>query len=99
MTDTPKHEGNPMNKMWLSLMTLVALVGASAAGAQTPLGYVAIAPCRVVDTRYAPSGILQATVARSFKVRDTSFTAQGGGGVTCNVPDSAKAVIVNITAT
>ena len=83
----------------------LALVGVTGvAAAQTsgdPLGYVPVSPCRVVDTRLigAPPGTpLKGDEERSFRLRDTSLSYQGGAAAGCGIPAEARAAILNIVA-
>src|ERR1019366_4696564 len=48
--------------------------------------YYAITPCRAVDTRIGYGGIIHASIFRAFTMK----------GV-CGVPDTAKAVSLNLT--
>ncbi|CAN5732125.1 hypothetical protein BH10ACT1_BH10ACT1_00230 [soil metagenome] len=57
------------------------------------LSYVAITPCRVLDTRDA--GGTMTSTERTFKVSG-NLASQGGGP--CGIPSSAKAVALNLTA-
>ena len=67
------------------LLTIVGLLGAISAAAQTgPFQFYAIAPCRAVDTRGGPA--VGQGVTRDFAIRGT-----------CGVPTSAKAVSLNVT--
>ena len=64
----------------------------------TETKYVAITPCRIVDTRIG-GGALPKEQARSFKVRGTTgFAAQGGHTNGCGIPASATAVEVAVTS-
>jgi hypothetical protein len=87
---------------------LVASVPATLAGAQS-LVYRAIPPCRIVDTRLAAGGKLEAGVARSFWAVDGpghDFVGQGGTAAGCGVPGFAGdppqaqvgAVLFNVVA-
>lgn len=62
--------------------------------------FTPLTPCRVVDTRIAAAGALPANTARDFKVRGNggAFVTQGGNNGGCQVPTSAVAVEVTITA-
>lgn len=75
-----------------ALMTVVISGIAFAAAAQTgPYQYYSLTPCRVVDTRNAPSvngGPPLATTRRDFQIRGF-----------CGVPNTAKAVSINVTVT
>lgn len=75
------------------LLSIVGLVGAVSASAQTgPFQFFAVPPCRVVDTRNPVSTnggpIVGNNGQRDFMIR----------GV-CGVPTSAKAVSLNVTVT
>jgi sugar lactone lactonase YvrE len=61
--------------------------------------YVALSPCRVVDTR-VKGGAFTVNQQRSFQVGGTGagFAAQGGKAGGCGVPDGATAVAASITA-
>lgn len=85
-----------------------ALLGTAPAAGQSlsgKLAYVAVTPCRVIDTRTSSSGILVAGAARAFDiVGNHDFSAQGGSVDGCSVPGYAggasrtRAVAVNLTA-
>jgi hypothetical protein len=60
------------------------------------LQFVAVAPCRIVDTRKA-GGKLSAS-SRTFDATLASYASQGGKAGTCNVPDIAMAVELNLGA-
>ena len=72
------------------------------AAAGDPEGtFIAVTPCRVVDTRAAvPSQQLGPDSTRSFQVGGTggAFAAQGGADGGCGVPDGARAVELSFTA-
>jgi hypothetical protein len=61
--------------------------------------FVSLAPCRAADTR-GGGGSIATGAERAFQITGTTgFTSQGGsvaGG--CNVPSSATAVVLNVTA-
>ena len=62
------------------------------------LHYVAVAPCRVADTR-SGGGALAIGVARSFYVSGTTgFPTQGGTSGGCKVPTYAVAFAANVTS-
>jgi hypothetical protein len=96
----------PCSTKTLRVFASLALVGlAGVAGAQTPdpapLGYFSISPCRVVDTRLigAPPGTpMQGDEERSFRLRDTNLSYQGGSAVGCGIPAEARAAMLNIVA-
>ncbi|MCU1497995.1 MAG: hypothetical protein JWM47_1948 [Acidimicrobiales bacterium] len=60
-------------------------------------GYVAVAPCRIVDTRVA-GGALATDGQRSFRVTGTGLDSQGGAAAGCGVPAGAQAVEASVTA-
>src|SRR5262249_24612855 len=70
-----------------------------------PLGYFAVSPCRVVDTRLAvtepgvPIGApLLPDQARGFPLRDTNLSSQGGAEVGCGIPPEAKVAMLSFVA-
>src|SRR5579863_7933280 len=69
---------------------LLAVVCASSAVAQTPLSYVAITPCRVVDTRNATGPLGGPTM-----VTGTTRTFPIPQGP-CNIPSNAAAYSLNL---
>ena len=61
--------------------------------------FVAVAPCRVADTRKG-GGALTSGTARSFYVSGSfGFAPQGGTSGGCGIPLGAPAVAVNVTTT
>ena len=75
---------------------LLALAAALAFLASPALGtagstYVPVNPCRVVDTRQVPNGIMVAGVPRQFDVVGSGpgFAAQGGKAGGCGIPGHA----------
>jgi hypothetical protein len=61
--------------------------------------FVALQPCRFVDTRLA-GGKLTAGHSRAFYVRGTTgFTTHGGTSGGCGVPAAASSVTISITST
>ncbi|MDW7773243.1 MAG: S8 family serine peptidase [Desulfobulbaceae bacterium] len=63
------------------------------------LGFISVAPCRIVDTRLS-DGMVTAGTARGFKVygSDTDIREQGGTG-DCGISWTSRAVMLNITST
>lgn len=59
------------------------------------LTFHAVAPCRIVDTRYGGGPLLNAT--RQFESR-TGLAAQGGNAAGCGIPATAQAIQVNLGA-
>jgi hypothetical protein len=69
------------------------LLGASASDS-APGNYVAITPCRVVDTRPAPDNVgPRATPIGPAETYSTAFVGAVG---TCNIPTNAVAVVLNL---
>jgi trimeric autotransporter adhesin len=64
-----------------------------------PLQYVAVPPCRVVDTRSTPGAPapLIANTVRAFRTTGTDFSGQGGISGSCNIPSGATSVFLNFT--
>ncbi len=62
--------------------------------------YVAINPCRVVDTRVGGGGQFGPNVTRNYQIGGTGsgFATQGGKANGCGIPDGAKAVEASVTA-
>jgi hypothetical protein len=62
------------------------------------LQFVAVAPCRIVDTR-SKGGVLGPAKTRTFQVTGaTGFTAQGGKTTGCGIPAGAQSVALTATA-
>ncbi len=71
---------------------------ALAAPAMAPgsdLQFISVTPCRIIDTRKA-GGALHGT--RTYSASLASYAAQGGFAGTCNIPDIAMAVQLNLGA-
>ncbi len=67
--------------------------------ARTENVYVAITPCRIVDTRFG-GGKINRLAVRRFYVRGTfGFAPQGGKSGGCGVPNYATSVTTNVTVT
>lgn len=62
-----------------------------------PLVYVAVSPCRILDTRNA-GGRLSSGEARPIFVHGSSFASQGGAAESCSIPVDPAAVVVNVVA-
>jgi Chaperone of endosialidase len=67
----------------------------------TDLVYTPIAPCRVFDTRtpgtpFISNG-LTSGVTQLFDIDGTNLSAQGGAAAGCNVPPSARAVVLAVS--
>ena len=74
--------------------------------ATSTLGYTPLSqPCRAVDTRGQAAGRIAGATApnpfgdRSFRIRGTGITDQGGAPGGCGVPTTATAVEVSVTVT
>ncbi len=82
-----------LNRLYRAVCVPVffAACGVAHSGAQTPLSFVAVTPCRVVDTRWPPSALGGPTLAagstRSFPIPASA----------CNIPANAAAYSLNIT--
>ncbi len=57
--------------------------------------FVGVDPCRILDTR-RQGGALHGT--RTFDASLSNYTSQGGKAATCNIPDAAMAVQLNLGA-
>jgi Collagen triple helix repeat (20 copies) len=89
----------------LALLSLLLIGAAPGATAQSPLpdglGYFTVAPCRVVDTRLigpSPGAPMLVDETRTFRLRDTSLSYQGGDADGCGIPSEALAAMVNVVA-
>lgn len=77
---------------------VAAMLAAVQPPAQTNTVYVAVSPCRIVDTR-AGGGAMAAGSTRSFVVSSTTgFPAQGGKSGGCGLPASATSVSISMVA-
>lgn len=77
-----------MKKLVLGMFVVIALA-ATARAQSGPYQFYPLSPCRIVDTRNAPStngGPILNNVPRSFRVKGS-----------CGVPQSAQAVSLNVT--
>jgi len=88
-----------------AVLAFLPLVSASLASAQAPLpdalGYFAVAPCRLVDTRLvgaSPGTPMTGGETRTFRMRDVTLSYQGGAADGCGIPSEALAAMVNIVA-
>ena len=78
----------------------LAVTPAISGSVPLPTEYVAVAPCRAVDTRKASAGVMQVGATRDFVLAGTAdFTAQGGTDGGCGIPVGASTVTVSLTAT
>jgi hypothetical protein len=90
-----------------SMMHVLATGRPNATGVQDALGdvtadlvYTPVAPCRIVDTRFASAGAIIGNTFRGFDADGTSFAAQGGSNSSCGIPlGVAAAVAMTITVT
>ncbi len=85
-----------MRHVFLSVVVVFALLFAlltvsPLAFGQVPLQFVAVTPCRVVDTRWAP-GLFGGPALQGQSSRD--FTIPNGG---CSIPNTAVAYSLNVT--
>jgi hypothetical protein len=84
----------------LAAFSILLLGAAPLVTAQSPLpdglGYFTVTPCRVLDTRNVGAPML-GDETRSFRMRDTSLSYQGGAAGGCGIPSEALAAMVNIT--
>lgn len=87
--------------------TLSALTERAQEASSRNLVFAPVRPCRLIDTRNAPSGYLLAGETRGFLVRgtDAGYAAQGGAEEGCGVPglegvtlktNAVRAVALNI---
>jgi trimeric autotransporter adhesin len=94
------------NITWLLPLTVSLSLGifptrpVQAQNAQ-PLQYFAVAPCRIVDTRFTPgnSSPLIANTVRAFRATGSNFSSQGGTTGSCGIPSGATSVFFNFTVT
>jgi hypothetical protein len=70
---------------------------ASTGGGITESKFVAITPCRLVDTRLA-GGAISAGASRGFVAEGVDLASQGGKSGGCGIPHSANAIEATITA-
>ncbi|QIM20058.1 hypothetical protein G7075_01065 [Phycicoccus sp. HDW14] len=74
--------------------------GVAAVSALFPPGsevrFVAVAPCRIIDTRVSGGALVAGQ--RTFDATLASYAVQGGKAGTCNIPDVATSVQLNLGA-
>lgn len=72
---------------------------AALASPASGLVYTMITPCRIVDTRHAVLGKIEAGTTRDFEASRPggNFTDQGGEATDCGIPADPAAVVMNIT--
>lgn len=80
-----------------SVRSGVTSVSSVAEPGAAPLVYVAVAPCRILDTRNAGGRVGKAE-ARHIFVHGSSFATQGGAAESCNIPVDPAAVVINVVA-
>jgi len=63
------------------------------------LVYEPVTPCRVLDSRSAAGGVLQANQLRNWLAANPAgnFSAQGGAATNCGIPVKPAAVMINFT--
>jgi hypothetical protein len=84
----------------LSIGVEIVSLPKPAAARTTALGYTAITPCRVADTRLDARGrFIQNGASRDLQVTGTGqqFEAQGGAAPSCGIPAGTIAVELSIT--
>ncbi|HET7820073.1 MAG TPA: hypothetical protein VFL10_00995 [Ornithinibacter sp.] len=64
--------------------------------AGSELQFVAVAPCRILDTRVAGGKLVN--TSRVFDATLGSYAVQGGKAGSCGIPDSAASVVLNVGA-
>ena len=79
-----------MRHVFLSIVGFALLTVSPVAFAQVPLQFVAVHPCRVVDTRLAPGPFggpaLQGQTSRDFAIPESA----------CSIPNTAAAYSLNV---
>ena len=60
------------------------------------LQFVGVAPCRIIDTRVSGGALVSGQ--RTFDATMTNYSTQGGKAGTCNIPDVAVSVQLNLGA-
>ena len=60
------------------------------------LQFVGVAPCRIIDTRVSGGALVAGQ--RTFDATMTNYSTQGGKAGTCNIPDVAVSVQLNLGA-
>lgn len=95
----PSGNASPIGDYVLELPCLAGSCVTLPVPAST-LGYIAVDPCRIVDTRRDNLGGAWAGKIRSFKVvpEDADFTIYGGNDQGCGIPNGATSIYVNLTA-
>lgn len=88
-----------MKKLILSIA--IVLTTATSAFAQlgslaTDLVFTPVTPCRIVDTRAATGGAIQAKSTRNFWGWSGSYTAQGGSPTNCGLPYSTDIAALSV---
>ncbi|MEM9255879.1 MAG: hypothetical protein AAGA91_10540 [Pseudomonadota bacterium] len=96
-----------MNKLTLAVMAMAVGLQSPPGFTQVDLAYVAVEPCRIVDTRLSSEGVIQANTARTFRVTGSAQElAPQGGKTDCpnvqagvgKVPLAVAAYIVAVPA-
>ncbi len=91
-----------VNRGWLAVGIAVSVIGgvsllASASGGATPAALVPIVPCRLMDTRPQPANNV-GTRATPVGPAETHVVVVRGTTGNCQIPESAVAVSMNVTA-
>src|ERR1039457_4203087 len=85
-----RHSMHSMRHVFLSIVGFALLTVSPVAFAQVPLQFVAVHPCRVVDTRLAPGPFggpaLQGQTSRDFAIPESA----------CSIPNTAAAYSLNV---
>jgi Protein of unknown function (DUF1566) len=83
----------------LTLSTSAPFAFAELGSLNSDLVFTPVTPCRLVDTRSATAGIMNAGQSRGFLGKGTNYAVQGGATSNCNLPNSTNtaALVVNFT--
>lgn len=78
------------------LLTLSTSAFAQLGSLASDLVFTPITPCRIVDTRSATAGAIQAKSTRHFWGWSGSYTAQGGSPTNCGLPYSTDIAALSV---
>lgn len=83
----------------LTLAMSTSFAFAELGSLNSDLVFTPVTPCRIIDTRNAAAGIMNAGQSRGFSGKASSYTGQGGAASSCNLPNSTNtaAIVVNFT--